>query len=363
MSGQPVISIAERSRSDPRRSFGLEEALVGVLFGGRSSEREVSLVSGRQILEALSRPSSSEDQRGPRRAIAVEIRQDGSWRVGKRALSLGAALEALDSVDVFFSALHGGEGEDGSLQGVFTCAGKAFTGCGVIASAVAMDKVFAREMVASRGMRVAPGRVVQRQAFEAQRAAILHELCDWRVDGWVVKPRCGGSSVGCSIARSTAELADALRAAFAWEEEALVEALVQGTEMTGGVVVSPDEGPLALPVVEIRPHPGRFFDYQEKYSADGAVELCPPEGAAPSVCERVRSLALLAHTTLRCSGYSRSDFIVPEGEQEPVFLELNTLPGMTPRSLLPRAAAAAGIDYRTLCLWIAAEALRRSRGC
>ncbi len=361
MSGPPVTSIAERSRSDPTQSLGLEEVQVCVLFGGRSSERAVSLSSGRQILEALSRPSSSEDRRGPRRAIAVEIQQDGSWKVGKRSLDLGAALEELDSVDVFFSALHGGEGEDGSLQGVFTCAGKAFTGCGVAASAVAMDKVFAREMVASRGMRIAPGLAVQRQTFEANREALLRELGAWRIDGWVVKPRGGGSSVGCSIARSTAELADALRASFVWEEEALVETLVQGTELTGGVLVSPDEGPLALPVVEIRPHAGRFFDYHEKYSTDGAIELCPPEGVAPAVCERVRSLALLAHTTLRCGGYSRSDFIVPEGEQEPVFLELNTLPGMTPRSLLPRAAAAAGIDYRTLCLWIAAEAVRRRR--
>jgi D-alanine-D-alanine ligase len=202
--------------------------------------------------------------------------------------------------------------------------------------------------------------VVSRTRWRTERAAVEHELAALGDTGWAVKPRAGGSSVGCSIVDTQAELADAFAAAFVWEEEALVESVVKGVEATGGVLEIPGRGPVALPVVEIRPHPGRFFDYQEKYTAAGALELCPPETLSPATCARIQELSLLAHRTLRCNGYSRSDFIVPP-ESEPVFLELNTLPGMTPRSLLPRAAEVAGIDYRTLCLLIAAEGVARSR--
>ena len=118
---------------------------------------------------------------------------------------------------------------------------------------------------------------------------------------------------------------------------------------------------LALPPVEIRPR-GAFFDYHEKYSADGALEVCPPSGIGAEACERVRCQALAAHRALGCEGYSRTDFIVPDDGSEPVFLETNTLPGLTPRSLLPKAAAAAGIDYRTMCLWIAANGIARNAG-
>jgi D-alanine-D-alanine ligase len=359
MSIRPVISTPEGARSDARRSLGLEEVLACVLYGGRSSEREVSLVSGKRMLEALCTPLAAHDRRGPLRALGVEVLPDGRWQVDRRALRIGEALQALDGVDVFVLALHGGEGEDGSLQGALRCAGRAFTGSSVAASAVAMDKVFAREVVAARGLRTAAGRLVARRELETDRARILHELAAWRGAGWVVKPRSGGSSIGCSVVRSPDDLADALAAALAFDEDALVEERIEGIEATSSVLVSPNEGPLALPIVEIRPRAGRFFDYQEKYAADGALELCPPESIAPETCERIGRLALAAHAALSCGGYSRSDFIVPAQGGEPVFLELNTLPGMTPRSLLPRAAAAVGIDYRTLCLWIVAEGLRR----
>jgi D-alanine-D-alanine ligase len=362
MSVRPVISTLDRSRSDPSRPLGLEEVVVCVLHGGRSSEREVSLVSGERILEALRTPSSAADRRGPLRALGVEVLADGRWLIGRRALPIGQALEALDGVDVFALALHGGEGEDGSLQGALRCAGRAYTGSSVAASAVAMDKVFARDVAAARGLRVAAARVVTRRDFAADRAREVGELASWRAAGWVVKPRSGGSSIGCSVVDSPEELADALASALAWDEEALVEEKIEGVEATGGVLVSPEEGALALPIVEIRPRPGRFFDYQEKYSADGALELCPPGRIAPDACERLGRAALAAHAALACGGYSRSDFIVPAAGGEPVFLELNTLPGMTPRSLLPRAAAAVGIDYRTLCLWIVADGLRRCGG-
>ena len=330
-------------------------------MGGSSSEREVSLVSGRAVLAALARPEDPEDRRGPERTIAVELLPDGRWLAGPQALPPAEALTTLAGVDLFFSALHGGEGENGVLQGFLGCCGRAYAGSGVLASSVCMDKVFARDLVAARGLRVAPGLVVSRDQWSSSPGSVRNALEHLSPSGWVVKPRRGGSSVGCSLARSTADLADALARAHLWEGEALVEALVQGIEVTGAILQDPAGPTRALPPVEIRPRRGAFFDYDEKYSSDGALELCPSESLSSEVVERVREAALLAHRSLGCEGYSRSDFIVPFGESEPVFLETNTLPGLTPRSLLPKAAAAIGIDYRTLCLWICADGLARAR--
>jgi D-alanine-D-alanine ligase len=330
-------------------------------MGGRSSEREVSLVSGRSVLAALARPTDAADRRGPARAIAVEILPDGRWRAGPQSWSPAEALGALEMVDLFFTALHGGEGENGAVQGLLTCCDRAFTGSGVIASGVCMDKVFARDLVAARGLRVAAGLVVSKEHWTRSASSVRPVLARLSRSGWVVKPRRGGSSVGCSVVRTIEDLADALVQAFSWEEEALVEALVEGVEVTCGILEEPGGEPVALPPVEIRPRSGDFFDYREKYSPDGALELCPCESLSSSAVERVQAAALEAHRALGCEGYSRSDFLVPSGESEPVFLETNTLPGLTPRSLLPKAAAASGIDYRTLCLSICASGLRRAR--
>ena len=354
MSATPATSIPEFVTA---QTLGLEQATVAVLMGGRSSERDVSLSSGRMVLGALCAPTSAEDQRGPLRVIGVEIQADGRWRVGKRLLLPGEAVVALADVDVFFSALHGGEGENGSLQGFLTCSDMPFTGSGVIASAVSMDKVFARELVRASGVCVAPAVALSRAAWPD--AALRAELEPLLARGCVVKPRRGGSSVGCSLVRGAPQFEQALERAFQEGPDVLVEAFVRGIETTGGVLQAPGGELLALPPVEIRPH-GAFFDYHEKYAEDGALELCPPRGIDASACERIRVQALAAHHALGCEGYSRTDFIVPAEGGEPVFLETNTLPGLTPRSLLPKAAAAAGIDYRTLCLWIAANGIARN---
>lgn len=357
MSARPATSTTDLSLDRAAPLLGLEQATVGVLMGGRSSEREVSLSSGRMALHALGTPADESDRRGPLRVIAIEILPDGRWRVGKRMLMPGEAVVALADVDVFFSALHGGEGENGSLQGFLTCSDMPFTGSGVIASAVSMDKVFARELVHASGVQVAPAVALSRALWPS--AAPWLELEPLVAGGCVVKPRRGGSSVGCSIVRGAVQFEQALARAFQEGPEVLVEAFVRGVETTGGVLQAPNGALLALPPVEIRPR-GSFFDYDEKYAEDGALELCPPTGIEPRACERVRAQALAAHRALGCEGYSRTDFIVPADGGEPVFLETNTLPGLTPRSLLPKAAAAAGIDYRTLCLWIAANGIARN---
>ncbi len=360
MSARPAISTRERDQAHRAAIPRLEHASVAVLFGGRSSEREVSLTSGRMVLRALRTPASADDRRGPARAVGIEILRDGRWRVGPRDLAPAAALAALDDFELFFFALHGGEGENGAVQGLLTCCERAFTGSGVGASAICMDKVFAREIVAAGGLRVARARGVGRSAWRSSPAEVLRELAPLTSGGCVVKPRSGGSSVGCTLVRRPGELSGALERALEWGDAALVEELVRGVEVTGGVLQAPSGELLALPPVEIRPR-GEFFDYREKYSADGALELCPPESLSTEATARVRAAALEAHLRLGCAGYSRTDFIVPPREAEPVFLETNTLPGLTPRSLLPRAAEALGVDYRTLCLWIASDGLCRRR--
>lgn len=360
MSVRPATSTLEAFRADLRVTSGLERATVAVLLGGRSNEREVSISSGVMVLRALSTPDSRGDRRGPASVIGVEVLTDGRWRVGGRSLSPGEALSALENVDLFFLALHGGEGENGTLQGFLTCSDRAFTGSGVIASGLCMDKGFARTLMSARGARVAPGVELERGQWQRPTRGLRERLEELASAGCVVKPRRGGSSVGCSIVRGSGELPAALERAFAWGGEVLVEGYVRGVEVTGGVLEEPGGVLHALPPVEIRPR-GLFFDYSEKYSDDGATELCPPEGLSEEVCERVRILSLAAHRTLGCAGYSRTDFVVPHDDPEPVFLETNTLPGLTPRSLLPKAAAAIGIDYRSLCLWISAHGLGRER--
>lgn len=359
MSSKTVTSTSERAPRAADDPTGLQSATVAVLMGGRSEERDVSRESGKMILQALATPHGSDDRRGPREVVAVELLEDGRWRVRGHALPVSAALHVLSDVDLFFSGLHGGEGEGGVIQGLFTSADLPFTGSDVRASAVCLDKVFARELVRAHGMVVARGRAIDRNQWTRDPDRELEVLSSWGPPGWVVKPRCGGSSVGCSVLHHRRELRAALDAAFAVEDEALVEALIPGIELTGGVVEDPHGELRALTPIEIRPHQGRFFDYEEKYSEAGALELCPPESVDEGVCEKVKRLSLLAHHVLRCRGYSRTDFILPRDSREPLFLETNTLPGLTPRSLLPLSAKTDGIDYRTLCLWIAEEGLRR----
>ena len=330
------------STADP----ALARATVAVLLGGRSAEREVSLVSGRAVAEAL----EAAGEAGPGAVHAVEIEADGRWRVGERSLAPPAALEALAEVDAFFFGLHGGEGEGGVLQGLLTAAGRAFTGSGVAASALCLDKVNARLVADAHGLRTARGLVVTQAAWGDLQGAVLEELGRWG-DAWVTKPRRGGSSVATRVVTDPAELAAAIEEALATGDDALVEECVTGVEATVGVLGNPETGLRTFTPVEIRPKEGRFFDYEEKYAADGAVELCPPESLDEALCSTLRERALRAYRALGCAGYGRVDFIVPP-DGEPVFLELNTLPGFTPTSLMPRGPALEGMDFPALCLEI-----------
>lgn len=299
------------------------------------------------------------DDRGPARCVAVEIEPNGAWTVEGERCAPGAAVAMLPEDTIFFLGLHGGEGENGAVQGFLETCSRRYTGSGVAASALCMDKHAARVVLSAAGLEVAPAELVLAQDWRDRREKVLRSAAAVSSDGWVVKPNGGGSSVGTTIVAREEDLARAidvaLGAALETDSRALVEKRIAGTEATCAVL-----GDAALTPIEIVPRAGRFFDWHEKYSAGGAEEICPPRTIGAEDCRKLRELALLAHRAAGCEGYSRADFIVEEGGAGPVFLEINTLPGLTDRSLLPKAAKVDGLGYRDLCLEIVGLAVERS---
>lgn len=293
---------------------------VALLVGGKSAEREVSLAGAQEVTKALD----------PKR---YEVRgYDPATDMAR------LAAEAPD-LDVAFILLHGRLGEDGTVQGFLDLLGLPYQGSGVLGSALAMDKNIAKTLYRLHGLPVSAWRMAAAQDVE-NPAQLLTDLNL----PLVVKPVRQGSSLGMSIVRTPAELGPAISKAFGYDQEVMVEEYVAGREITVGVLGN--DQLLPLPLVEIIPgsaHP--FFDYQAKYQIGGSQEICP--AALPEAISRqAQEYALTAHRALKLQGYSRTDMIVsPHGI---VVLETNTIPGMTPTSLLPQAAAAAGLPFPAL---------------
>jgi D-alanine-D-alanine ligase len=355
---------------------------VAVLMGGQSSEHDVSISSGLQVLASLDRTKYE--------PVPVEIRRDGTWLIGgspqarsleslpdgsapreaESARSSPAAphggesgierLRSGDRVDVVFIALHGACGEDGTVQGLLTLLGLPFTGSGVLASALAMDKIQAKEMFRLRGIPVAKQCIVSRRDFArtGERGALLERIASEVGLPCVVKPVIGGSSVATHVAATKDALLAAIDDALSVDARALVEEQLVGTEVTCGVLGGgPFEDAVALPVTEIVPKGGTFFDFRAKYTKGASEEITPARIDAVTT-RRVQDLAITAHDALGCEGMSRTDFIIRGGV--PIALETNTIPGLTPMSLLPQSAAAAGIPFRELLDKLIASALLRA---
>ncbi|KFA90574.1 D-alanine--D-alanine ligase [Archangium violaceum] len=295
----------------------LKRKRVGVLFGGLSSEREVSLRTGAAVSKAL-------------RGLGYDVVEID---VGK---DLPARLAA-EKVEVAFIALHGRYGEDGCVQGLLECMFIPYTGSGVMASSLGMDKVFAKQVFIAHGIPTPPYRAF-RSGDEA-RAAVDSLPFGLPV---VVKPSREGSSVGVAICKTRDEYLAAVEAASRLAGSILVEQYIKGREVQGGVLDNEALG--VIEVVAAR----EFYDYQAKYQSGGTTQYLFPAPLPPDQYERVNQVCLAAHRALECSGGSRSDVILtPSGE---VFLlEINTLPGMTESSLLPKIAAGRGIDFPGLC--------------
>lgn len=329
---------------------------VAVLMGGRSSEREISLRTGRGIAQALRNLGhetlsidaadgrllpAGDEERGAPPLTAIE----------PTAETAIARPETLARADVVFIALHGSIGENGTLQALLDLTGRPYTGSGMLASAVAMHKAMSKRVFESAGIPTPAW-----QLLPADAASEDVEVA--RLGGFplVVKPNEEGSSVGLTIVTEAGGLAQALRDAAPYGE-ILVERYVEGRELTVSLL-----GDQILPIVEIRPKSG-LYDYHSKYTKGASEYFCPAD-LPPPLAERVGRLGLEAARVLGCRGVSRVDFRL-DADDEPWCLEVNTIPGMTPTSLVPMAAKAIGMSYDQLVgrmLDLAVEDSRRRAG-
>ena len=344
---------------------------IVVLCGGLSTERNISLISGTKVCmalrarghkavlvdmfmgleEGLEDPASLfEDlpEIMPRSfdGTAPDLDLVRASRKGDDPSMLGpGVLKICRAADVVFMALHGANGEDGRIQAVFDLLGVPYTGSGHLGSAIAMDKIRTKEVVSPRGVRTPSWKVYDKK--ETPEDAIIADIkapC-------VVKTPGGGSSLGVFVVRDQAEVEGAVRACLKYSPSLLVEELIEGREFTKAVL---NGSP--LPSVEIAPLQGGY-DYSNKYVAGATREICPGR-CTPEVEKEMGDMALQVHKILGLHTYSRSDFMVTD-DGTVYFLEVNTLPGMTPTSLVPQEAAAVGIGYEDLCELIVEGAFDR----
>ena len=318
-----------------------EKTRVAVLMGGMSSEHDVSMASGAKAVELL--------DRGRFDVTAVVIGRDGRWSFdGEVGISLLEALPELKrrGIDCILVVLHGPYGEDGRLQGMLDLVGIPYTSSGCAASALAMDKLRCKAVVRDAGVRVAGHVRLTLSEWNADAQACLAQVSERVGYPCVAKSPCQGSSVGMAIPPDAQALRDSLPEIFTYGDEVMVEAFVAGTEVTCAVLdLEPDAAAIALPVTEIRPISSTYFDYEAKYTPDASQEITPAP-ISEEMTLRVQEIAVRVHDVVGCRIWSRSDFIIDDGG--PVWIEVNTVPGMTPTSLYPQAAAAAGIAYDEL---------------
>lgn len=292
---------------------------VAVLYGGTSGEREVSLSSGKGIIDALEKKGHE--------VIGIDFNP-----------SKIKDLLTLD-VDVVFIGLHGRFGEDGRIQGLLDMLNIPYVGSGVLGSALAMNKVKAKRIMESVGIRVAKDQALNAETFARENFVL--EI-DYPV---VVKPASEGSTIGITIAGNEQELLTGIEEGFKHDEDVLIEEFIAGIEVTVAVL-GKTGAEQALPVIEIVPK-NKFYDYEAKYAPGGSDHIIPARVSA-EITKYLQKNAVLAHQSLNCKTYSRTDFIVPFDGSLPVVLEVNTLPGMTPTSLFPDAAKEIGLSYEDM---------------
>ncbi|HTW12927.1 MAG TPA: D-alanine--D-alanine ligase family protein [Solirubrobacteraceae bacterium] len=326
-----------------------EPLRILVLGGGRSSEHEVSLASAASVADGL--------RAGGYAVRSVTIGRDGVWRDTDGAeLSLTPG-RGIDGIDLAFPVLHGPFGEDGTIQGLLETLGVPYVGAGVLASAVCMDKVVFKELMAQVGIPQVSYRPVSFAAWEADPEGVLRTLAPLGLPVFV-KPARLGSSVGIARVLAPAELRPALDEAFRFDPLVIVEAAASGIEVECSVLGNDD--PIASVPGEIMLAAGEsgWYDYEAKYTP-GGMQLMVPARISQSARERVRTLAIEAFVRSGCSGLARADFFV-DGERVLVN-ELNTMPGFTPTSVYGALFAASGIDYPELLRRLVELAVERHR--
>ena len=312
----------------------LTRARIGVLMGGQSSERDVSLRTGAAVHRSLARRGYD--------AVAIDVGSTLFQDLRDQKIALA------------FLALHGPGGEDGAIQGFLETLGIPYTGSGIQASAIGMHKVTTKTLLASARIPVPAGTVVKRGEKGSSVTLLRAAKLRWPV---VVKPASQGSTIGITIVRKPSQWRDALALAHRYDTDAMVEAYIPGHEVTVSIIGRNNSTPLVLPAVEIVA-PGGFYDFAAKYEKKTTQYLCPAPLTA-AVTRQIRALALRTFEVLGCEGVARVDFrITPRGR--PFVLEINTVPGMTETSLLPMAAAQGEIDYDELTERILESALVRA---
>ncbi len=294
----------------------MQKIKVLLLMGGGGSEHEVSLSSGKEVMRNLN----------------LEKYEVVSMVMETQELDLEKVK--LISPDVVFIALHGGVGEDGTLQKIFEDNGIKFIGCGSEASKIGMDKIRFLELINQAGIPTPMG-------FEVKKGDLVDlEKVKGLGTKWVVKPAGQGSSVGVTILEDLNNLDKALELVFGFEERAIIEEFILGMEVSSGILGN--QNPIALPVIEICPK-NSFFDYEAKYT-NGKCEEIVPARISEETTKTIQEYSLKVFELTGARGFIRVDYIVKNGN-EPIVLEMNTIPGLTPNSLLPKEAKGAGIEY------------------
>jgi len=305
-------------------------------MGGNSSERDVSLRTGAAVHRALCRRGYD--------AVTIDV-----------GPTLSRDLQD-EKIAIAFLALHGPGGEDGAMQGFLETIGIPYTGSGIEASAVGMQKVTTKTILAAHGIPVPAGTVIRRGEQVSSAKALRAAKLSWPV---VVKPASEGSTIGVTIVKKPSQWNEALALAHRYDRHAMVEAYIPGHEVTVSLLGRQGEPPLVLPAVEIVA-PGGFYNFAAKYEKGKTQYLCPAPLSA-AITKQIRDFARQTYEVLGCAGAARVDFrITPRGR--PYVLEINTVPGMTETSLLPMAAAQAGIGYEELTERILESAVARIKG-
>lgn len=340
---------------------------IVVLAGGTSTEREVSIVTGTGVCKALrekghqavlvdifcgldtvnwAEPFPAEYDTDAASEYMKQFNKDIEQMKKERREFFGPnVLELCRQADIVFLGLHGANGEDGRVQAAFDLMGIRYTGSGYLSSGMAMDKGITKQLFMMNGVPTPRGLTMTREKHMTDLKEIL---MDFPV---VVKTCCGGSSIGVYIAENQKEYEKALKEAFTYENEIVVEECIRGKEYTVAVV----DGE-AYPIVEIAPLEG-FYNYENKYKPGATREICPAP-LSPEMTKKMQDYAVKGYRALGLESYARLDFIIGE-DQEMYCLEANTLPGMTPTSLIPQEAQVLGMDYPTLCEKLIEVSLKR----
>lgn len=333
---------------------------IGVIFGGRSGEHEVSLRSAASVMDAL--------RRAGYQVVPLGIDREGNWRTGAEALRLLAGeapreaasalppADLLQGLDVVFPVLHGPYGEDGTVQGLLELLGVPYVGCGVLASAIGMDKAASKAVFAAAGLPLVPYVVLKRRDWETTPEATLDRIEAQLTYPMFVKPANLGSSVGVSKARCREDLARSLRLAARYDRKLIVEQGIDAREIEVSVLGN-DRPEASLPgeIVPAR----EFYDYEAKY-VDPNSALLIPAPLSPALVEQVRTLAVAAFLAIDGAGMARVDFLLDRHTEALYLNEVNTIPGFTNISMYPKLWEASGLSYPALMERLVALALERA---